>query len=927
MLKTRAFLLCLATALPAAVRAQTPSPTPTPTVTATPAVTGTPTPAPTFTPTPAPNTTPSGQAWTTDASTNVTGARIVPAADGSTWFLTPANDRVIKLQGTVMTQFPVRDANNIGANPVDIQMDGNTLWIIDNGESEIDAGKSIIARLCTATAPLDCGAAGAPGALREWVLPTSRPAGLYREPDGQKIWVAQSAGLLESLDLTTLEVADYRPVPTVNFASTLVHGPDGGLWMTDFGSNRIIRFDLSDHSERTWTLLDPSLFRLNPSDARFDESGYLWITESAGGRVDRLDPCPSQSSSQRAAGCSGGLEDTIELHSWLGFTNPVHLDLFGGLVYVSEQTGSNGRVTILDPRIAPHGPSQLLAVQVLPFLGDQSSAPIGATGVIRTIRPTPSSTTCSTTLPRPSTSPCFDSTITPVNFTPTNAAFAASDLTVASVVPGLLSITFARTNAYGIGVRGGAVWAGSTASLVRLVPQTIGGSTDQTLPVAFQFGAPPADKVRADLTLHNKGSARVSGTALFQYSPAAFPHALAFDVGPGETALFSDAFVGAPTSASLMIGSVRLQVSTGTATDLLVSLRSNAVTDAGGSFGISLPAEAADQAVKTGDSRTLFTGARPGEVSVLGLFSPSGGQGTATLVASDGTVRGSQPISLESNVWLEHNPAASFFGLAPQPGDVIRIAVTSGVLQPYVTIQDPLTHDLALSLPVGTSTQAVIPNAGTAGGSGGTLWESGVFLSNPDPANGATVQATFYPLDASGPAVTETRSLPPGSSLAILDAVTDLFHAAPGQGAIVLTSDLPVAASLRVSAQATPDAGQYASMLGAIDAAAAVPPGGALGIGIPNTPLRRTTLFLFNRGAAGVVQLTGYDASGNVVGHLSVSLASNVATRVSQILPSLGAPGTSLGSVRVEAATGMQVYAQTAEVDAQTSDTEYSDLH
>jgi hypothetical protein len=202
-----------------------------------------------------------------------------------------------------------------------------------------------------------------------------------------------------------------------------------------------------------------------------------------------------------------------------------------------------------------------------------------------------------------------------------------------------------------------------------------------------------------------------------------------------------------------------------------------------------------------------------------------------------------------------------------------------------------------------------------------------VFLSNPDPANAATVQATFYPLDASGPAATATRSLPPGSSLAVLDAVTDLFHAAPGQGAIVLTSDLPVAASLRVSAQATPDAGQYASMLGAIDGAAAVPSGGALGIGIPNTPLRRTTLFLFNKGAPGIVQLTGYDASGNVVGHLSVSLASNVATRVSQILPSLGAPGTSLGSVRVEAATGMQVYAQTAEVDAQTSDTEYSDLH
>ena len=97
--------------------------------------------------------------------------------------MTPSNDRIVKLKDGVMTEWPLRPPDQIGANPVDLQIDGDTVWFIDNGESNIDAGKSIVAKLDTTT-----------GLMREWILPTSRPADFCRSPDGQSIWVAQTAG-------------------------------------------------------------------------------------------------------------------------------------------------------------------------------------------------------------------------------------------------------------------------------------------------------------------------------------------------------------------------------------------------------------------------------------------------------------------------------------------------------------------------------------------------------------------------------------------------------------------------------------------------------------------------------------------------------------------------------------------------------------
>jgi sugar lactone lactonase YvrE len=857
MLHRRVLAVCAAAAAFAAITAaQTPSPTPTPTPTATP-TSGTPTPTPT--PGQAPYTTPTGQSWTTTNSVSVTGTRMA-RQNGATWFLTPSNDQIVKFDGTVMTEWPIRDTDNIGANPVDFVLEGDVMWFIENGESLIDAGQSIVARLDTSS-----------GALQEYVFPTSQPSGFYRAPDG-KIWVAQSAGVLESLDTSTFEVFDYRVSPPF-FAGNQAIGPDGGLWISDFANNRLIRFDFTDSSMKAWTLFDPSQFILNIADMKFDSDGFLWMVELSGNRMDRFDI------------------HTGEFRSYLGFNRPIHLDFYGGNIYVTQQTGGNGLLSIVDPRVAPY--------------------------TVQTI--TPVDLVVAPPLARPNGS-LRTSVITPVTFTPTNAQFASSDLVVTLSVPGILFVQWASPNAYGLVVDGGAFWAGSDGFLVNIVPQTLGGPTDQTIPIALQIGSPPADAVGVDLTLYNKGSTTISGTAFLQYSAGAFPYSRTFDVPAGGTTVLHDAFVGAATGTALSLGSVRIQVTSGTATDLAASARSARGVANNGTYGLTLPAQAASEILGVGASRVLFTGARPTDVSTFGFFSPTGGTATAELIGADGTSRATATIHVVSNVLEAHNPAASFFGLAAEPGDLVRVTVTDGVLQPWILIQDSITRDVAISLPVSPTADAVIPNVSSIP-IGSRLWTSGLQAFNPAPGSAATVQATYYPIG--GSPLTASFSLAPLGSASYGDMVTELFEAPPGQGAVVLTSNVPVAISFRNTARNLDDGSEYACQSPALDGAASVGAAGATAIGVEWTATRRTHLLLFNRGSAGTVTIHGIDASGASVGTLSVPVGANAAARVNSVLDALGAPDTtSVGAIRVEASPGMRLYAQTVNVDGVTGDTD-----
>jgi streptogramin lyase len=809
-----------------------------------------------------------GTSYATERDAVVSGVRVDVRPDGSVWFLLPALDRIAVLRDGSTTQWQIRDDNHLGANPIDFEVDGDVVWYLCNGESEIDAGHSIFGRLDTLT-----------GQIREWEVPGARPAGFHRTPDG-KVWIPQTDRRLQSVDLETLEVVDHRSgnldgtgTQTIAY-SDIVLGPDGALWMTDFGNNRIIRYEPEASQETSWTFFDPTLAILSPSQIQFDAQGRLWISQFTGARIDRFDPANG------------------ELTSFLGFLNPIHFDLFGGRVYVTEAAGSNGQIAVLDPRLAGATPRTVEpeTLEVRPLVNARRAV-IHDRMAIRTTFASP-----------PETIP-------------------AADLPVSVGIGGILRTQIPWTNAYGILVVGGEVWVGSTGNLARLVLQTVGGAADLVAPVATQLAGAPDVESRIDVTLYNPSDTPISGEILYLFSPGFFAARTTFNLAPGQTSLLADAFGDLGSATIPFIGPVRILVTSGPADELVATVRSAQARADGGSFGYSAAASSASEALGAGSARTLFTGARESEVSVFGFYTPSGAEAVFTLVATDGTVRGSLPISITSNVAEEFSPASSAFGVPAEPGDVIRVDVVSGTLHAYVRIVDTGTGDVALSLPAKATVDAVFPNAGTAVGLFETSFVSDLFLSNADTEREAHVEISYFPLGSRGAPATATLTLPAGGSQTVANVLETLFGVPVGQGALLLESDVPVASSLRVAA--VKSEGDFSTLAPPLETSEAVPPGGsAFVIGELQTATRRTNLLLYNRGASGTVTVIAYNGNNDEIGRLQVPVGDHQAVRVNSVLPVLGADEERNGRLVVEASEGMVLYAWAAQVDGPTGDVE-----
>src|SRR5262249_25168018 len=202
-----------------------------------------------------------------------------------------------------------------------------------------------------------------------------------------------------------------------------------------------------------------------------------------------------------------------ELASYGGFLSPLHFDLFNDRVYVAETASINGTIVVLDPKFAVGTGVQLTSHQNL------------VVGLVNKLATT-----------------TRDTTITPTNFTTTQAPIAAANLIVTTGGAGLVRNQFPSINAFGLTAAGGAIWVGTDGNLAKLSLVTNGNDSDLTVPVAAQTGVSPGPRVRVDLTLTNTGTATVSGNALYLFSSAAFIPQVPFTVSPGQTVLMTDVF-------------------------------------------------------------------------------------------------------------------------------------------------------------------------------------------------------------------------------------------------------------------------------------------------------------------------------------------------------------------------------------------------
>jgi streptogramin lyase len=816
------------------------------------------------TPTPGPTTISTVTSWTTENNHAVSGVNLKAQPDGSVWFLVPSNDRIVQLQpdGITFKQWQIRDDKNIGANPVDFEIDGQYVRFLENGESQIDAGFSAVGRLDTTN-----------GALREWVVFGSRPAAFYRAPDG-KIWIPQSNGVLQSVDTLSLQVQNYVSAGVFAYSDAVV-GPDGAYWLIDFGNNRIVRWQFGADTETAWTMFDPNAGRLNVSQLQFDDGGRLWISELSGNRLDVFDPAANA------------------LTTFGGFTNPVHFQLFAGKVYVTEEPGGPGRVAILDPDVAIGS-----AIVLTPVTNHVGSTANQRNAVVR------------------------DTTAIFSTFTSTRASVAATDVTVSLLTPGLLQTQFPSTNAYGIDVVPGGAWVGSEGLLLFVTFQSIGASSDLTVPVAAEFGVSPGERIVTQSTLYNRGSSPITVDALYLYSPGSFAARVTNVIGPGQTLFLPDTFGDSSSNSRVAFGPVRFQVTSGNAGDLLASVRSARILDDGSSYGFAMPALSAGDTLGAGAARTLFTGIRDSEVSIFGVFSPTGADATAVLVAPDGTVRGTRRFQMAANGSQEFNPAASAFGASPEPGDVIRVTVATGSLQPYVNVYDTGDIDVAASLPVAASGNGTLLGV-TNARLGQSSYVTDLFLANPDPGRAASVTLSLFPSGLSGAPRLASVSVPAGGTLIVPDVLTGLFSFS-GEGAVLYSSDVAISVSARVASR-RPE-GDYGTFESSLALSDGIPAGGAREtVGAPQTATRQTDLLLFNGGDATSVTLVALGDNGAETGRITIPIAAQSAVRVSAPVGNLGGNGPA-GRLRVEAPAGSQVTAAAEQIDLGTGDLEIAPL-
>jgi hypothetical protein len=833
--------------------------------------TPTPTPPPTPTPTPGlPSTIPAGVRFATEASANVNGVRVQHTPDGSVWFLEASADRVGVLRGTTMTYWQLRPTDELGANPVDFQIDGTDVWILESGQSEIPAGRCSIAKLDTIT-----------NQVTEYTIPGSIPAAFYRAPDGTW-WVPITGAALLNVNFETGITTVYRSAFTTWYADMAVDS-EGVLWLADFGNNRIVRYEPRAATETYWVLFPISSGRLNTTQIDFDDQGKLWLSQISAGRMDRFNPEPNHTEDPNDV-------ETNTLDSFYGISNPIHFDFYQGKVYVTSSQAA-AAVNIIDPQFAAS-----LRATLEPFEIDVRAVDSVVQLQTRTFP------------------------VTPTTFETETTVLPEADFRVANNAgfPGVLINQIPVTQAYGIQVVGGQVWFGAGGNVVRLEMQSAGGPADASVPVATSLAGFPDNRIRIDITLSNTGAAGIVGQAFYMYSPGNFAARNEFTIAAGETKVLQDAFGLVGSAGSVATGSVRINVQAGNAADLHATVRSTRVTTAGASYGYALETTPIAESLGPGSSSILFTGARETEVSVLGLYTLEGAAGELTLVAPDGTVRGVRPFDIVVNVREEYNPAASAFGVEPEPGDIVRVAVTSGSVQPYVNILDVGTFDVATSIPVAPLADAIVPNAGILIGANDTSFVTDLYLSNPSADSAAVVSVTYYALYGSGPPQTVDVDLAPEESRTIESVLLELFGLTSGQGSLFLDSSIPVAAAIRVGARTA--GADYAGFAPVISGSAGLANGSALAFGLPQTTFRRTNLLFFNRGVAGSVTVTGIRADGTEAGSVEVPLGDHEPGRLNSVFAAFGITNQPGGRVRLTVPSGMNVYSWTAEVDAISGD-------
>ena len=279
--------------------AQTPTPTPTPTPTAT----------PTATPVPPTVVSAGVTLYTMPSGTAYDAANLIIDSDGSVW-TSSGNGNVIThvaADGSSIQSWAIPAP----ATPSSLLRDADgSFWFTELGGFNV-------AHLDTST-----------NTLTEWPDASRRPTQILRRPDG-KLWLPETGGTLALFDPATGTYTYSTPV-----AYTLSYpwmDPDGSLYTCDFAAYGVLRFSADGALVTRWDL--PVDLNYVPSKIRRMPDGGLWISFWGSGQLGRLDETTNQ----------------LQIFDLPGTSRPYDLQPYRGRILYSEQL--TGQIALYDPSL------------------------------------------------------------------------------------------------------------------------------------------------------------------------------------------------------------------------------------------------------------------------------------------------------------------------------------------------------------------------------------------------------------------------------------------------------------------------------------------------------------------------------------------------------------------------------------------------
>lgn len=731
--------------------------------------------------------------------------------------------------------------------------------------------------------------------LTEWADAARRPTAFVKGANGT-LWLPETNGTLTNFDPATGVFVYWRSTDAEKPISSLTYpflDADGSIWSADFLRGNLLRYAPDGAKVTQWAL--PDAFS-QPSKIIRGPDGAIWISLYSASQLARFDPA------------------TAELKTFnVGlFVLPFDMKIYQGRIAYTEQQA--GEVGVFDPRARVPAETKTLEATEISL------------------------------------------TSTSATVTPVSSTLVATELDVNAGSPKTIEGTGAVGLARYPAIEGAAYalvvdetrkrfLVGGPGQITEVLPPLPVTVDDQIFPAAASIGGRNGSRWATQTVAWNRGTADTAGatvdaTVNVRLLPTDWIVGLSptttLTVGPGKIVSQDDP-IGTDMGGTDTAGALRYTTGA-TATkfaDFYSWIRVYRTREDGGTYGFARNFVKGGQGIGTGETGILLTPHDAGRQRTnAGMLVVEAGTGTVSIVDASGALVGG-PFAYNWPAGYQAQASTIFdaFGIPPSPSARVVFSVTSGRVLPFGTAIDSVSGDpvdLPFYGPKNTAQFQWVVGAERGGGPLGPSSRTDLQLFN-GAATDSTVTIGFRTARLASdvapvaPSASVSLVVPSGKVVTLTDVVKTSFGLEGVAGSMDISSDPPVFAFARVTAE---DAGGgrhgYGSPALLGDAA---PAAGSRGVFIQASDagwdVMESELQVTNpTDSPATVAVRAFDAQGIAAGTpLSLTISPKEVVRIPSAFYTVAGFGAPVGRLEVVPAEGSQpVFATLIRRDKKTGD-------